>query len=152
MGKSYWIWQRLVLHVTHCHTWCHHMGEVNSVVVRGHIYFNSPYSFAYYQAKGSFQQKRLVCIKKFRNGGEERLVLARWDEKLFPPSSKLKTRVNWKCSMWLHSRWTFFCNCRSSISQNSFNETGAFLKGSFLLLHRAKKSFDKKTFWVISLV
>ena len=106
MGKSYWIWQRLVLHVTHCHTWC-------VSICRGILNLIPP--IVLIERKLSTKE---ACVHKKVSKWNVVLV----EMKNFSPTSKLKTRVNWKCSEHPLSQWTFFCKLqRSSISQNSFS-------------------------------
>ena len=105
---------KLLLHVTHCHTWCHHMGEWS----RGHLI--PPIVLPTIKRKLSTKE---ACVHKKSFEMEESSSFSlRW--KTFSPSSssKLKTRVNWKCFYYIHFSMDFLLQLqRSSISQNSFS-------------------------------
>ena len=125
MGKSYWIWQRLVLHVTHCHTWC-------VSICRGILNLIPP--IVLIERKLSTKE---ACVHKKVSKWNVVLV----EMKNFSPTSKLKTRVNWKCFYYIHFSMDFLLQLqRSSISQNSFSY-GPFWKAP---IPAQKKPYSKK--------
>ena len=116
MGKSYWIWQRLVLHVTHCHTWC-------VTICRGKTLNLIP-PIVLIERKLSTKE---ACVHKKVSKWNVVLV----EMKNFSPTSKLKTRVNWKCSSTTSTfSMDFLLQAAEIINLSKFFQLWAFLKGN----------------------
>ena len=124
---------KLLLHVTHCHTWCHHMGEWS----RGHLI--PPIVLPTIKRKLSTKE---ACVHK-KVSKWKSPPRSRWDGKLFPPPPPNSKRESIEsASTTSTSQWTFFCNCRDHQSLKILSAMGLFER----LLFLRKKAIQQKNF------